>query len=88
MDTLRTNTALSRRTLYGTDEALKKVYQTMMVALGVWLAGAASIAVVVGVTQVGTWGRGILGGLAWPGIPFLIAGSWARYTLRRRGLAR
>jgi hypothetical protein len=56
----------------------------MMVVVGVWLAGAAGIAVTVGVTQVGTWGRGILGGLAWPTFPFLIVGSWARYTLRRR----
>jgi hypothetical protein len=58
----------------------------MKALLSVWLGVSTGIGIAALALKAGPWHRAIPGALAWPMYPFLIAGSWVRYTLRRRGL--
>lgn len=58
----------------------------MIIILVIWLGVALGITMTVGITELGTWRRGLLGGLAWPSFPILIGISRFRYGRRRRSL--
>lgn len=53
--------------------------------VAIWLGGAAAISGFL--RNVGPWWKIALGSLAWPALPFLAMGSYARFRIRRRRLA-
>lgn len=55
----------------------------MMVITG-WLGYAGATAFMLMKTRALTPVRALLAGIMWPTWPFLIAGSWVRYRLKRR----